>query len=185
MSIEVIRGSEKWTKVVPDEYAIKCIEQYPAVDDKRDRILKFLFLAPVCRVPGSGFTQMCGIAKVPMNTEGIVIIQDDLWMMPEIYFRQNEKLIYGGTLKKCEICWAVYAAPKFSKISHYSEMNVGKQKSDESAPEWLKEFVKKHSGNAAYFEFQIYVWINIKEKIIAVVYNLIVRGQNSKNYEKY
>ena len=73
--------------------------------------------------------------------------------MADIYFRENEELTYGGPLNKCEISWATHKPPKFSKIFHYSERNIEKQKSDADAPDWLKEFAKEHSGSVAYFEF--------------------------------
>ena len=152
--MSIIEGSKSWTKVVPDEYAIKCIEQYPSSVNERDRILKFLFVTPACRLFGAGFVQMCGIANIPMNTEGIVILINDLSSMADIYFRNNEELNYGGQLSKCEISCATHKPPKFSKISHYSERNIEKQKSDSDAPDWLKEFAKVHTGsNVAYFEF--------------------------------
>ena len=151
MSTNIIVGSEGWTKVVPNEYAIRCIEQYPSLSDERGRILKFLFVTPACRLLGAGFIQLCGIANIPMNTEGIVILKNDISSMADIYFRNNEELTYGGPLNKCEISWATHEPPKFSKISHYSERNIEKQKSD--APDWLKEFAKEHSGSVAYFEF--------------------------------
>lgn len=153
MSTNIIAGSKGWTEVVPDEYAIKCIEQYPSLANERDRILKFLFVTPACRLLGAGFVQMCGIANIPMNTEGIVILKNDLSSMADVYFRNEEELTYGGPLNKCEISWATHKPPKFSKISHYSERNIEKQKSDADAPDWLKEFAKEHSGSVAYFEF--------------------------------
>ena len=153
MSTNIIAGSEGWTKVVPDEYAIRCIEQYPSVSDKRESVFKFLFVTPACALLGAGFIQLCGIANIPMNTEGIVILKNDLSLMADIYFRDNNELIYGGPLRKCEIPWSTHKPPKFSRISHYSERNIEKQKSDADAPDWLKEFAKEHSGSVAYFEF--------------------------------
>lgn len=153
MSRYIIEGSKNWTNVVPDEYAIQCIEQYSSLANERDRILKFLFVTPACRLLGSGFCQVCGIANIPMNTEGIVILKNDLSSMAGIYFRNDEELTYGGPLNKCGIPWAMHKPPKFSKIFHYSERSIEKQKSDANAPDWLKNFAKKHSGSVAYFEF--------------------------------
>jgi len=153
MSTDIIAGSKSWIKVVPDEYAIKCIEEYTSLSNERNRILKFLFVTPVCRFLGAGFVQMCGIANIPMNTEGIVILKNDLSLMPEIYFRNNEDFTYGGSLNNCEISLATHKQPKFSKSFHYSERKIEKEKSDVDAPDWLKEFAKEHSGSVAYFEF--------------------------------
>ena len=152
MSTNIIAGSKEWTKVVPDEYAIRCIEQYAAVYDKYGRILKFLFVTPASRTLGAGFIQLCGIAFIPGNTVGIIILKKDLSSMADIYFRNNKELTYGGPLNECEISWATYKPPEFNIISHYSEGNIVKQKSDADAPEWLKEFAKEHSGSVAYFE---------------------------------
>ena len=153
MSTKIIEGSKNWTKVVPNEHAIKCIEQYPSLADPDDRILKFIFVTPACRKVGSGFIEKCGIATVPMNTEGIIIVKNDTSEMADIYFMNNEELTYGGPLRKCEISWATHEPPKFHKTYHYSERNIEKQKSDADAPEWLKELAKKHRGSVAYFEF--------------------------------
>jgi len=149
----IIKGSENWIKTVPDEYAIKCIEEYPSSFDKQERILKFLFVTAACRLMGAGFNQICGIAKVPSNTQGVVISQNDFSMMADIYFRNNEELTYGGPLIKCEIFEAIHKPPKFSKLYHYSERNIERQKADTDAPDWLKEFARKSGSNVAYFEF--------------------------------
>ena len=153
MNTNIIAGSEGWTKVVPDDYAIRCIEQYPSPVKSQDRILKFIFVEPFCRFIGCGFIQLCGIANIPMNTEGIVILKNDVSLMADIYFRNDEKLTYGGPLNRCEISSATHKPPEFSKIFHYSERNFEKQKSDVDAPDWLKEFAKEYSGSVAYFEF--------------------------------
>lgn len=153
MSTKIIEGSKNWIETVPDKYAIKCIEQYQSLGDERGRILKFCFVANACGLLGAGFIQMCGIANVPMNTEGIVILKNDFSSMADIYFRNNEKLSYGGLLNKCKILKATHKPPKFSKVYHYSERSIERQKSDADAPDWLKEFAKKHGASVAYFEF--------------------------------
>ena len=153
MTLDIISGSSSWIEAVPDEYAIKCVEQYPDFDDMRDRILKFSYVKPLSRFVGSGFAQFFGIVRVPMNTEGIIIMINDTSSMPDVYFRENERLYYGGILKNCEITHTVFEIPNFRLISYYSERNIERQKSDVNAPDWLKEFAKQHRSNVAYFEF--------------------------------
>lgn len=150
---KIIKGSQKWTKIVPDEYAIKCMEQYVSIKDDRDRILKFQFVIPAGIIPGSGFIQGAGITTIPMNTEGVVICLKEFSFMPNIYFRNNGYLSYEGNLTKCEIEWATDNPPKFYKTYYYSERNMERQKSDADAPEWLKKFARENNANVAYFEF--------------------------------
>ena len=153
MNPNIIEESQNWTEVVPDEYAIKCIEQYRCIDDDYDRILRFLFVTPTCQLPSNGFIQKCGIFRIPANTEGIVILSNDYLSMPVIYFRNDGKITYEGILKDGVSTVSTHKAPNFSKIFHHSENATVKQKSDADAPDWLKNFAKKHSGSVAYFEF--------------------------------
>ncbi len=150
MAKKVIYGSKNWVDVVPDEYAIQCIEQSK---NNQDRILKFLYVRPICRVYGAGFMQLHGIVTVPENAKGIVILIDDTSLFANTYLRIDDKLAYNGSLWKCELSAKQQNKPVFNKIYHYSGRKLERQKSDENAPDWLKEFAKKHSGNVAYFEF--------------------------------
>jgi len=153
----IIEGSEKWIERVPDEYAIKHVEAYISPVDKGKMILKFKYVKNCCRALGTGFIKRCGIVRVPANIgefiEGIVICQNDLSEQPGFYYKNRLGLDYIGQLIKCEVFDVVYKPLKFSNIIHYSERSIERQKCDENAPKWLKEFAREKGANVAYFEF--------------------------------
>lgn len=155
--IGVIEESEKWIELVPDEYAIEHVEAYTSLFEKNKMVLKFLYVKNCCRACGMGFVQKCGTVKVPFNIgefiEGIVICLDDISEQPSIYYKNRLGLDYICQLEKSGIFETIYKPLKFSKIVHYSERNIERQKSDENAPIWLKEFARENGANVAYFEF--------------------------------
>jgi len=152
MNYKVIEGSENWYETIPDEYAITCVEQYRSTKDERDRILKFRFVLPTHKQNITGYTEMYGIITVPADTEGIIISKNSTVGMPDVYFRNDNEISYGGRLIKTNIK-PVYNPPRFYKVYHYSARITGKQKSDNDAPSWLKRFSKLFCANIAYFEF--------------------------------
>ncbi len=153
MSNQIIKGSENWVKVIPDKHAIKCVEQYQSLQDERARVLKFVYVEPVCRGFGHGFVEVYGIITVPINTEGVVVVKNDFSEVADIYFREDGELTYGGPLSKCASARVAHKPPKFSEIFHYSERDNEREKSDEGAPDWLKKIASEHRANVAYFEF--------------------------------
>ena len=153
MSNQIIKGSENWVKDIPEKHAIKCVEQYKSLQDERDRVLKFVYVEPICRGVGHGFVEVYGIINVPINTEGIVVVKNDFSEVADIYFREDGELTYGGPLSKCASACVAHQPPEFSEIFHYSERDIEREKSDENAPEWLKELARENSANVAYFEF--------------------------------
>ena len=153
MSSNVIVGSENWTKIIPDKYAMKCSGQQLHKKNSRYRILEFEFVRPSCRLAGSGFILTHGIVKVPVNIEGIVLVTNDLYMMPDVYFRSNGNLSYAGCLAKWNVVATFHEPPDFKKVYHFSKKVYERQKSDVDAPEWLKKLAQKNYSNVAYFEF--------------------------------
>lgn len=153
----IIEGSEKWIERVPDEYAIKHVEAYISPVDSYMMILKFTYVKNCCRAYGSGFIKKTGILKTPHNIgeliEGIIILQNDISDQPQVYYKRKNNIDYIGYLTKCEIDNIVYQPLKFSNMIHYSGRLKEKQKSDENAPNWLKEFARERGANVAYFEF--------------------------------
>lgn len=153
----IIEGSEQWIKQVPEEYAIKHVEAYISSVEREKMILKFNYVKNCCRALGTGFIKRCGIVRVPYNIgefiEGIVICQNDLSEQPGFYYKNSKGIDYIGQLIKCEVFDVVSKPLKFSNIIHYSERNIERQKSDENAPKWLKEFAREKGANVAYFEF--------------------------------
>lgn len=155
--VGIIEGSEKWIERVPDEYAIKHVEAYISPVDSYKMILKFTYVKNCCRAYGSGFIKKTGILKAIYNIgeliEGIVILQNDLSEQPSVYYKRKYNIDYIGPLTKCEVDNIVHQPLEFSNTIHYSERLKEKQKSDENAPEWLKEFAREQGANVAYFEF--------------------------------
>jgi len=153
----IIEGSEKWVERVPDEYAIKHVEAYVSSVNRGNMVLKFEYVKNCCRALGTGFVQRCGFVSLPFNIgefiEGIVICIDDISEQPSLYYKNRRGLDYICQLKKCEILETEYKPLEFSEIIHYSERNIERQKSDETAPEWLKEFARERGANVAYFKF--------------------------------
>lgn len=153
----IIEGSEKWIKRVPDEYAIKHVEAYISPVERYKMILKFTYVKNCCRAYGSGFIKKTGILKALHNIgeliEGIIIMQNDTSEQPGVYYKRKNNIDYIGNLEKCEVNNIVHKPLKFSNTIHYSGRINEKQKSDENAPEWLKEFARERGANVAYFEF--------------------------------
>lgn len=158
MKKDIIIGSEKWIRFVPNEYAIECVERYISPIDKNYEIYKFYCVQRHSDKVGEGFVRKCVIAKLPFNIaefiEGIIICQHDVLNLPSIYYKRNNDITYEGILNDCEVFEIIYKKPKFSKIFHYSERTFERQKTDELAPEWLKKFSRDmNNSNVAYFEF--------------------------------
>ena len=157
MNVDIINGSEKWIEKVPDKYAIKHIEAYISPIEKDNMILKFEYVKNCCRAVSKGFIKRCGYARVPYcigeYVEGIIICQNDTSDNPTFYYKKKDECELAGSLIKCEIHNTVYEPHKFSKIIHYSNRHIERQKCDEHAPQWLKDFATKHGANVAYFEF--------------------------------
>lgn len=153
----IIEGSERWVERVPDKYAIQHVEAYVSPVEKEYMLLKFYYVKNCCRTLGSGFIKKCGLVKVPYYignvVEGIVICQNDLSELPSYYYKNKDGVEYAGQLTKCEIFNVVYEPFNFSNIIHYSDRDIERQKADEEAPQWLKEFAINHGANVAYFEF--------------------------------
>ena len=159
MTKGIIEGSEKWIKRIPDEYAIGHVEAYMSPVDKGQMILKFEYVKNCCRALGTGFVKKSSMVKVPCNMgefiEGIVICQDDLSEQPGFYYKNRKALDYIGQLIKCEVFDKIYKPLKFSKIIHYSESNIERQKLDKNAPDWLKKIAREKGANVAYFKFYL------------------------------
>jgi len=157
MTNGIIEGSEKWIERVPDEYAIKHVEAYISPIDRYMMILKFIYVKNCSRAYGSGFVKKIGIFKAIHNIgeliEGIIILQNDISEQPDVYYKKKYNIDYAGPLEKCEVDNIVYKPLKFSDTIHYSGRINEKQKSDENAPEWLKEFARERGANVAYFKF--------------------------------
>lgn len=148
----IIKDSKTWIESVPVEYAINCVEQ--CQEDTQNRILKFSFVQPTSRIVGTGFVQMHGIVSIPMETEGIVIVKNNLGEIPKVYLRNQKKLTYAGTLGLCgKPHFRHKNAPEFSAIYHYSATGIYRQKYDKNAPSWLKEMAIEKNASVAYFEF--------------------------------
>lgn len=151
MSNKIIEGSKQWGKVVPDEHAIKCIHLQT---EGAYKILKFTYVASVRNELGAGFEKIDAVGFIPAEVDGILIARSDDFPIPEIHLRKDGKISFGGIVhEKAEIYFAGYNEPKFSKVFHYSARSIERQKSDEDAPEWLKNFAQERRANVAYFEF--------------------------------
>ena len=157
MTRNIIEGSEKWIERVPDEYAIEHVEAYMSPVEKDKMLLKFNYVKNICRSYGSGFTKRTGLLKVAHNIgefiEGIIVCINDSSEQPFIYYKNKGNIDCVTNLKKCEADNIVYKPLKFSNIVHYSGRLNERQKSDENAPDWLKEFARERGANVAYFEF--------------------------------
>lgn len=157
MCNEIIKGSQKWVERVPDEYAIKHIEAYISPVEKSNMILKFSYVKNCCGLYGAGFTRKIGMLRVDHNVgefiEGIVILINDVSMQPSVFYKEKDNISYKGQLEKCEVDNIVYKPLEFSNVIHYSARTLEKQKSDEDAPEWLKNLAETQGANVAYFEF--------------------------------
>jgi len=153
----IIDGSETWIKRVPDKYAIKHVEAYLSAIDKNKMILKFFYVKNCCRVLGSGFIEKCGIIKVPFNigeyVDGIIICQNDVSECLSFYSKTENEIKYEGQVTKCEVFDLYYKPHNFSKTIYYSERDIERQKYDEHAPEWLKDFARRNGANVVYYEF--------------------------------
>lgn len=151
----IIEGSKEWGTRVPDEYAITPV-LHAKLARSTNEYLVFSFVEPANFMKyDGGFVQKFGEVQLEPDWEEIIIIQNDITSPASYLIRREgeEELELRGNLFKLSGACSP-EKPKFAQIFHYSGRTPGAQKSDENAPEWLKDLAYDHNANVAYFKFQ-------------------------------
>lgn len=147
MNNKVIKGSESWRETIPDEYSMKCVQSYN--DNNKYRVLRVSF---VRGVPGIGFVQDYGAIIMPAEIKEIIISKNDS-AMPSLYFVKDGKISYQNEVSKFDICLPRDCMVDIEQTFYYSGKEYEKQKSEESSPEWIKEFAKENKADVLYYKF--------------------------------
>ena len=148
MDNKIIKGSESWKETIPDEHAMKCIQSY--ADNNKYRVLRISF---VRGMPSVGFVQDYGAIIMPIEIKEIIISKNG-YPMPSLYFVEDGKISYQNEVSKFDICLPHDCMVEVEQTFYYSGKEAGKQKSEESSPDWIKKFAKENKADVLYMKFK-------------------------------
>ena len=151
--MKIINGSSSWGNIVPDDYAMKCVYRKETADGEEFIIS---FVNPCTEDLDAGFCQGFSKFKVPNDVKDIVVAKNDICSTPYLILMKNEKKVNDSRFL-CNISDEELNKYKdkmqnnnktFKNVIYCSVKN---QKSDEDAPEWLKNMANVY-GNVVYFK---------------------------------
>ena len=147
MDNKIIKGSESWKEIIPDEHAMKCIQSY--ADNNKYRVLRISF---VRGMSGVGFIQDYGAVIMPIEIKEIIISRNG--SMPSLYFVEDGKISYQNEVSKFDICLPRDCMVEVEQIYYYSGKEYGKGKSEEASPDWIKKFAEENKADVLYMKFK-------------------------------